>query len=211
MDQMKVLLVLCDGLRPDCIRDHPAITFLRERGSWCMDARTVFPPVTLPLPHVPVPQRGPGAARDHDQRLCAPGPPGAGAVRAVWPKGGLRCAMYYKLGGAAGPGPAREPGSEPVYLGLCLRKRGGHQGDLRPGHGGAAGRRDGFRLPVPGVDRRRGSRLRLGESRVPAGRPGELRHGGGAGGGTERGSTPFSSPRTTEATTGPTGWTSPRT
>ena len=48
MDQMKVLLVLCDGLRPDCIRDHPAITFLRERGSWCMDARTVFPPVTLP-------------------------------------------------------------------------------------------------------------------------------------------------------------------
>ena len=79
MDQMKVLLVLCDGLRPDCIRDHPAITFLRERGSWCMDARTVFPPVTLPC-HMSLFHSVPGAPRGDHQRLCAPGPAAGGPV-----------------------------------------------------------------------------------------------------------------------------------
>lgn len=45
---MKILLVLCDGMRPDAIEGHKAVAYLKENGTYCMDAQTVMPSVTLP-------------------------------------------------------------------------------------------------------------------------------------------------------------------
>ena len=94
MDQMKVLLVLCDGLRPDCIRDHPAITFLRERGSWCMDARTVFPPVTLPCHMSLFHSVDPGRHGITTNVYVPQVRPVPGLFERLAERG-LRCAMYY--------------------------------------------------------------------------------------------------------------------
>ena len=45
---MKVLLILSDGMRPDALGDNATIKFLKENGTYCMNARTVMPSVTLP-------------------------------------------------------------------------------------------------------------------------------------------------------------------
>lgn len=45
---MKVLLILSDGMRPDAVENHPVVKYLKEKGTYCMDARTVMPSVTLP-------------------------------------------------------------------------------------------------------------------------------------------------------------------
>ena len=44
----KVLLILVDGMRPDAIVNIPEAQKMTEKSSWCMDAQTVFPSVTLP-------------------------------------------------------------------------------------------------------------------------------------------------------------------
>ncbi len=59
----KVLLVLCDGMRPDALEQlkHPFYLKMKEEGSFSLDAQTVFPSVTLPchmsLFHSVTPQR----------------------------------------------------------------------------------------------------------------------------------------------------------
>lgn len=45
---MKILLILSDGMRPDAVENHPVIKYLKENGTYCMNARTVMPSVTLP-------------------------------------------------------------------------------------------------------------------------------------------------------------------
>lgn len=45
---MKVLMILMDGMRPDAIIDVPEAQAMIARGSFAMDAQTVFPSVTLP-------------------------------------------------------------------------------------------------------------------------------------------------------------------
>lgn len=45
---MKVLLILSDGMRPDAVENHPVIRTFRANGTYCMNARTVMPSVTLP-------------------------------------------------------------------------------------------------------------------------------------------------------------------
>ena len=115
MGQMKVLLVLRDGLRPDCIRGHPAIPFLRETGRWCLDARTVFPPVPLPCHMSLFHSVDPGRHGITTIVYVPQVRPVPGLFEGLAERG-LRCAHVLQLGGAAGPGPAREPGSEPVYL-----------------------------------------------------------------------------------------------
>jgi len=45
---MKILLIVNDGMRPDCIEGHRLTKCLKENGSYCMDGRTVMPSVTLP-------------------------------------------------------------------------------------------------------------------------------------------------------------------
>lgn len=45
---MKVLLILIDGMRPDAIADIEAVKKLMKKSSYSLEARTVFPSVTLP-------------------------------------------------------------------------------------------------------------------------------------------------------------------
>jgi predicted AlkP superfamily pyrophosphatase or phosphodiesterase len=45
---MKVLLILVDGMRPDCITDISQAERLRKKSRYYAQAQTVFPPVTLP-------------------------------------------------------------------------------------------------------------------------------------------------------------------
>lgn len=45
---MKVLLILSDGMRPDAISDHKVVKYLKEKGTYCLEAQTVMPSVTLP-------------------------------------------------------------------------------------------------------------------------------------------------------------------
>jgi predicted AlkP superfamily pyrophosphatase or phosphodiesterase len=45
---MKVLLMLMDGMRPDSLPNIPEAQAMIARGSSAMDARTVYPSVTLP-------------------------------------------------------------------------------------------------------------------------------------------------------------------
>lgn len=45
---MKVLLILSDGMRPDAIANHSVVHYLQENGTYCMNAQTVMPSVTLP-------------------------------------------------------------------------------------------------------------------------------------------------------------------
>lgn len=45
---MKILLILSDGMRPDSIEGHPVIEALKKKSTYCMQAQTVEPSVTLP-------------------------------------------------------------------------------------------------------------------------------------------------------------------
>lgn len=45
---MKALLILVDGMRPDSLKDIPEAQNLMQSASYSMNARTVFPSVTLP-------------------------------------------------------------------------------------------------------------------------------------------------------------------
>ena len=46
----KVILILADGLRPDAMMTcgHPFVSEMMERATYCMQAQTVMPSVTLP-------------------------------------------------------------------------------------------------------------------------------------------------------------------
>lgn len=48
--EKKVLLILCDGMRPDALEQiqHPYYVKMKEQGSFSLDAQTVSPSVTLP-------------------------------------------------------------------------------------------------------------------------------------------------------------------
>ncbi len=48
--EKKVLLILCDGMRPDALEqlNHPFYKKMKEQGSFSVNAQTVFPSVTLP-------------------------------------------------------------------------------------------------------------------------------------------------------------------
>lgn len=58
---MKALLILADGMRPDGVEGHPVVEYLKQNGTYCMNARTVMPSVTLPchmsLFHSVIPSR----------------------------------------------------------------------------------------------------------------------------------------------------------
>ena len=45
---MKVLLVLSDGMRPDSIAEQKVVKHLMRNGTYCIEAQTVMPSVTLP-------------------------------------------------------------------------------------------------------------------------------------------------------------------
>ena len=45
---MKILLILSDGMRPDSIEGNPVIEALKKESTYCMNAQTVMPSVTLP-------------------------------------------------------------------------------------------------------------------------------------------------------------------
>lgn len=44
----KVLLILCDGMRPDALNDIPEVESIKEKSTYTLTAKTVFPSVTLP-------------------------------------------------------------------------------------------------------------------------------------------------------------------
>lgn len=45
---MKTVLVLVDGMRPDSIIENPIAQDMMKKGSYCLNAQTVMPSVTLP-------------------------------------------------------------------------------------------------------------------------------------------------------------------
>ena len=45
---MKVLLILSDGMRPDSLAGIEAAEEIKKESTYCLNAKTVFPPVTLP-------------------------------------------------------------------------------------------------------------------------------------------------------------------
>ena len=45
---MKILLILSDGMRPDSLKGNKIIESLKQNSTYCMDAQTVMPSVTLP-------------------------------------------------------------------------------------------------------------------------------------------------------------------
>lgn len=44
----KVLLILCDGMRPDALKDIPQVEEMKKISTYTLNAKTVFPSVTLP-------------------------------------------------------------------------------------------------------------------------------------------------------------------
>ena len=44
----KVLLILCDGMRPDAIDGLETVKSLQSKSSYTLNAQTVFPSMTLP-------------------------------------------------------------------------------------------------------------------------------------------------------------------
>ncbi len=46
---MRTLLILVDGMRPDALTDIPYVRELMKRSAYTMNARTVFPSITLPV------------------------------------------------------------------------------------------------------------------------------------------------------------------
>lgn len=46
----KVLLILCDAIRPDAAElvAHPYYERVKKYGLWTLDAMSVMPPITLP-------------------------------------------------------------------------------------------------------------------------------------------------------------------
>ena len=45
---MKVLLILVDGMRPDSLQDISYVSKLKEKASYSLEAKTVYPSDTLP-------------------------------------------------------------------------------------------------------------------------------------------------------------------
>ncbi len=45
---MKTLLILSDGMRPDCIEQHSLVKDLKKKSTYSLNAQTVMPSVTLP-------------------------------------------------------------------------------------------------------------------------------------------------------------------
>ncbi len=45
---MKVLLILVDGMRPDALENLPQVVRLKQKASYTLTARTVYPSMTLP-------------------------------------------------------------------------------------------------------------------------------------------------------------------
>jgi predicted AlkP superfamily pyrophosphatase or phosphodiesterase len=45
---MKVIMILMDGMRPDALVDIPEVEKMKGRSSYTLNARTVYPSVTLP-------------------------------------------------------------------------------------------------------------------------------------------------------------------
>ena len=45
---MRVVLILVDGMRPDALEGNENVSRIMSESSWTLNARTVFPSVTLP-------------------------------------------------------------------------------------------------------------------------------------------------------------------
>ena len=91
---MKVLLILCDGMRPDSLVDIPQVEEMKKKASYAMDAQTVVPPVTLPchvsLFHSVPPQRHGTMTNVYVQQVRP--------VKSLFEKltaNGKTCAMFY--------------------------------------------------------------------------------------------------------------------
>ena len=44
---MKIILILCDGMRPDALSNIPQVQEMKQKASYTMTATTVMPSVTL--------------------------------------------------------------------------------------------------------------------------------------------------------------------
>ena len=88
---MKTLLILSDGMRPDFMQDHSLTGYLKKNGTYCTDAQTVMPSVTLPC-HMSLFHSVGRKARHHHQYIYASGKTYRGLCE-VLNKVGQSCAM----------------------------------------------------------------------------------------------------------------------
>lgn len=91
---MKVLLILSDGMRPDAIEGHPVVEYLKSNGTYCMQAQTVMPSVTLPCHMSLFHSVDPGRHGTTTNTYTPQVRPVSGLFEQLAKKG-KKCAMFY--------------------------------------------------------------------------------------------------------------------
>lgn len=90
----KVLLILCDGMRPDALKDIPQVEQLKKTSTYTLSAKTVFPSVTLPshvsLFHSVTPER-----HGTTTNVYAPQVRPINGLAEVLKSAGKKCAMFF--------------------------------------------------------------------------------------------------------------------
>ena len=91
---MKVVLILCDGMRPDALTDIPEVADMKQKAAYAPTAQTVMPSVTLPchmsLFHSVDPERHGTTTNDYmPQVRPIPG------LCEVLARAGKNCSIFY--------------------------------------------------------------------------------------------------------------------
>lgn len=91
---MKVLLILTDGMRPDAIQNNPTVQYLKKNGTFCLNAQTVMPSVTLPA-HMSLFHSVDPSRHGITTNVYAPQVRPISGLFEQLAKKGLKCAMFY--------------------------------------------------------------------------------------------------------------------
>ena len=91
---MKVLLILCDGMRPDALVDIPQVEDMKQKAAYTMKADTVFPSVTLPC-HMSLFHSVPPQRHGTTTNIYAPQVRPVKGLFEVLAEAGKHCAMFY--------------------------------------------------------------------------------------------------------------------
>lgn len=91
---MKVVLILLDGMRPDCLDRVPKAKELMEKSVYTLDAKTVFPSVTLPC-HVSLFHSVPPERHGTVTNVYTPQVRPVTGLFELLSKNKKKCAMFY--------------------------------------------------------------------------------------------------------------------
>jgi predicted AlkP superfamily pyrophosphatase or phosphodiesterase len=90
----KVLLILCDGMRPDALKDIPQVEKLKQKTTHTLSAKTVFPSVTLPC-HVSLFHSVDPTRHGTTTNVYAPQVRPINGLAEVLKTAGKKCAMFF--------------------------------------------------------------------------------------------------------------------